>query len=61
MVIRVVMLLLSFPSIYVIPRDAQRRGAEPCGCGQSFLLAFLLLARFAYVILRPSSYLIDRE
>ena len=45
--------------IYVI-RDAARRGAEPRWV-RALIAVIPIIGILAYVILRPSSYLIDRE
>ena len=58
MVICVVMLYI-LSIIYVI-RDAQRRGAEPWWMW-AVISVVPIVGLLAYVILRPSSYLIDRE
>ena len=58
MVICVVMLYI-LSIIYVI-RDAQRRGAEPWWMW-AVISVVPVVGLLAYVILRPSSYLIDRE
>ena len=58
MVICVVMLYI-LSIVYVI-RDAQRRGAEPWWMW-AIISVIPIVGLLAYVILRPSSYLIDRE
>ena len=58
MVICVVMLYI-LSIIYVI-RDAQRRGAEPWWMWADISVV-PVVGLLAYVILRPCSYLIDRE
>ena len=58
MVVCVVMLYI-LSIVYVI-RDAQRRGAEPWWMW-AFISVIPIVGLLAYVILRPSSYLIDRE
>ena len=58
MVICVVMLYI-LSIIYVI-RDAQRRGAEPWWMW-AVISVVPVVGLLAYVILRPSSYLIDRD
>ena len=58
MVVCVVMLYI-LSIVYVI-RDAQRRGAEPWWMW-AIISVIPIVGLLAYVILRPSSYLIDRE
>ena len=58
MVVCVVMLYV-LSIVYVI-RDAQRRGAEPWWMW-AIISVIPIVGLLAYVILRPSSYLIDRE
>ena len=58
MVVCVVMLYI-LSIVYVI-RDAQRRGAEPWWMW-AIISVIPVVGLLAYVILRPSSYLIDRE
>lgn len=47
-------------SIVYVTRDAQRRGAEPWWVW-SLVAVVPIVGLLTYVILRPSSYLIDRE
>ena len=54
-----VVMLYVLSIVYVI-RDAQRRGAEPWWMW-AIISVIPIVGLLAYVILRPSSYLIDRE
>ena len=52
--------MLYILSIVYVIRDAQRRGAEPWWMW-AIISVIPIVGLLAYVILRPSSYLIDRE
>ena len=54
-----VVMLYVLSIVYVI-RDAQRRGAEPWWLW-AIISVIPIVGLLAYVILRPSSYLVDRE
>ena len=54
-----VVILYILSIVYVI-RDAQRRGAEPWWLW-AIISVIPIVGLLAYVILRPSSYLVDRE
>ena len=54
-----VVMLYVLAIVYVI-RDAQRRGAEPWWLW-ALISVIPVVGLLAYVILRPSSYLVDRE
>ena len=54
-----VVMLYILSIVYVI-RDAQRRGAEPWWLW-AVISVIPIVGLLAYVILRPSSYLVDRE
>ena len=52
--------MLYILSIVYVVRDAQRRGAEPWWLW-AIISVIPGIGLLAYVILRPSSYLVDRE
>ena len=54
-----IVMLYILSIVYVI-RDAQRRGAEPWWLW-AIISVIPIVGLLAYVILRPSSYLVDRE
>ena len=54
------MVMLYILSIVYVIRDAQRRGAEPWWLW-AVISVIPIVGLLAYVILRPSSYLVDRE
>ena len=54
------LVMLYILSIVYVIRDAQRRGAEPWWLW-AVISVIPIVGLLAYVILRPSSYLVDRE
>ena len=59
LMVATVVMLYVLSIVYVI-RDAQRRGAEPWWLW-ALISVIPIVGLLAYVILRPSSYLVDRE
>ena len=59
LIVAFIVMLYVLSIVYVV-RDAQRRGANPWWLW-AIISVIPIIGLLAYVILRPSSYLVDRE